>query len=155
VGRGGVARLLHGISQGRALPWAWRVRPGPKGPWPEARHLALVTLRGACLPAGPPVVWLGDGACDGTTRQETLHAAGGVSVCRTAQRTVATWDGASFRRETLGACLQPGRVMECREVSGTREAYGPLMVLGCGAKGEHEPLALVRNLGTAEDACRL
>src|SRR5262245_60727282 len=37
----------------------------------------------------------------------------------------------------------------------TREAYGPIMVLCCWAKGYHEPLELVSNMATAEEACRL
>jgi hypothetical protein len=44
--------------------------------------------------------------------------------------------------------------MALREVSGTREAYGPIMVRCCGAKGYHAPLDLVSNLVTAEEACR-
>ena len=39
-------------------------------------HIALVALMRACLPAGTPVVLLGDGEFDGTTRQETLNEAG-------------------------------------------------------------------------------
>jgi hypothetical protein len=76
VGRGCVALMLHVIYKGRARPLAWRGRQGPKGPCPEERHIALVNLIRACLPAGTQVVWLGDGACDGTTRQATLHEAG-------------------------------------------------------------------------------
>ena len=54
----------------------------------------------------------------------------------------------------LGACLQPGRLIELKEVSVTRDAYGPVMVLCCWAKGYQEPLYLVSNLATAEEACR-
>ena len=104
VGRGGVALMIHVIDKGRALPLAWRVRQGPKGHLPEERHIALVHLIRACLPAGTQVVLLGDGACDGTTLQETRNAAGWSYGCRTAQSTVATWDGETFRLDTLGAC---------------------------------------------------
>ena len=44
--------------------------------------------------------------------------------------------------------------MDCKEVSITREVYGPIMVRCCGAKGYHEPLYLVSNMATAEEACR-
>ena len=152
VGRGCGALMIHVISKGRALPFAWRVRQGPKGHFPEERHSALVTLIRACLPEGPQVVVLGAGECDGTTLQATLNEAGWVYVCGTAQSPVATWEGESFRLETLGACLQPGRLVELREVYVTREAYGPIMVLCCGAKGYQEPLYLVSNLATAEEA---
>ena len=42
VGRGCVALMIHVISQGGALPLAWRVRQGPKGHFPEALHIAIV-----------------------------------------------------------------------------------------------------------------
>jgi Transposase DDE domain len=152
VGRGCVALMIHVIYKGRALPLAWRVRQGPKGHFPEELHIALVKLIRACLPEGTQVVVLGDGEFDGTTLQATLNEAGWVYVCRTAQSTIATWEGESFRLDTLGACLQPGRLVELREVYVTREAYGPIMVLCCWAKGYQEPLYLVSNLATAEEA---
>src|SRR2546423_15664487 len=102
VGRGYVALMLHVLYKGRALPLVWRVRQGPKGPCPEDLHIALVTLVSACLPEGSQVVFLGDGECDGTTLQETLNEAGWCYVCRTAQSTVATWDGETFRLDTWG-----------------------------------------------------
>jgi Transposase DDE domain len=153
-GRGCVALMLHVIYTGRALPLAWRVRQGPKGPCPEALHSALVDLVRACLPEGSRVVLLGDGECDGTTLQETLSKAGWGYACRTAQSTVATWDGAPFRLDTLGACSQPGTLIELKEVQIPRDAYGPVMVLSCGAQGDQEPLYLVSNRETAEEACR-
>ena len=36
----------------------------------------------------------------------------------------------------------------------TRDAYGPVMVLSCWAKGYQEPLYLVSNMEAAEEACR-
>src|SRR5262245_42585855 len=53
VGRGGVALMSHVLYKGRALPLAWRVRQGPKGPFPEALHIALVNLIRAWLPRAP------------------------------------------------------------------------------------------------------
>ena len=62
--------------KGRALPLAWRVRQGPTGPVPEALPIALIELMRTVVPAGATVVFLGDGECDGTTRQATLTEAG-------------------------------------------------------------------------------
>ena len=104
AGCGCVALMLHVLYKGRALPLAWRVRQGPKGHFPEALHIALVDLVRACLPEGPPVVLLGDSEFDGTTLQQTLQEAGGGYACRTAQNTVATWAGETFRLDALGAC---------------------------------------------------
>ena len=154
VGRGCVALMIHVLYKGRALPLAWRVRQGPKGHFPEELHIALVALIRACLPEGTQVVLLGDGEFDGTTLQETLNEAGWGYVCRTAQSTVATWDGETFRLDTLGACSKPGTLIALKEVKITRDAYGPVMVLSCWAKGYHEPLYLVSNMDAAEAACR-
>src|SRR5215467_15885749 len=154
VGRGCTALMIHVVYKGRALPLVWRVRQGPKGHFPEDLHIALVELMQACLPEGTPVVLLGDGEFDGTTLQQALTAAGWFYACRTAQSTVATWEGETFRLDTLGACSKPGTLIELKEVKLTRDAYGPVMVLSCWAKGYHEPLYVVSNMDTAEEACR-
>jgi hypothetical protein len=154
VGRGCVALMIHVIYKGRALPLAWRVRQGPKGHCPEELHIALVKLIRACLPEGSQVVLLGDGEFDGTTLQETLNEAGWYYVCRTAQSTVATWEGETFRLDTLGACSKPGTLIALQPVQITRDAYGPVMLLCCWAKGYAAPLYLVSNMEAAEEACR-
>ena len=154
VGRGCLVLLLHGVEKGRALPLAWRVRHSPKGPCPEALHIARGELRSPLIPAGAKGGLLGDGEFDGTALQATLHEAGWAYACRTALSTTATWEGETFRLDTLGACLKPGRLIEVQNVHVTREAYGPIMVLCCWAKGYQEPLYLVSNMLTAEEACR-
>jgi hypothetical protein len=155
VGRGCTALMIHVVYKGRALPLAWRVRQAPKGHFPEELHIALVTLISELIPTGAQVVLLGDGEFDGTQLQQTLQQAGWSYACRTATSTVATWAGETFRLDALGACLKPGRLIELKEVHYTREAYGPIMVLCCWAKGYQEPLYLVSNMATAEEACRL
>jgi hypothetical protein len=154
VGRGCTALMIHVIYKGRALPLAWRVRQGPKGHFPEDLHIAVVELIHACLPEGTQVVFLGDGEFDGTALQATLNEAGWFYACRTAQSTVATWEGETFRLDTLGACSKPGTLIALQEVQVTRDAYGPVMVLSCWAKGYREPLYLVSNMASAEEACR-
>jgi hypothetical protein len=155
VGRGCTALMLHVVYKGRALPLAWRVRHAPKGHFPEELHMALVALISELIPAGAQVVLLGDGEFDGTRLQQMLQQVGWSYACRTATSAVATWEGETFRLDALGACLKPGKLIECKEVHYTREAYGPIMVLCCWATGYHEPLYLVSNLATAEEACRL
>jgi len=131
------------------------VRQAPKGHCPEDLPIALVTLISGLIPAGAQVVWRGDGACDGTRLQHTLQHAGWSYACRTATSTVATWAGETFRLDARGSCLKPGRLIAGQEVHYTREAYGAIMVLCCWAKGYQEPLYLVSNMATAEEACRL
>jgi hypothetical protein len=155
VGRGCSALMIHVIYKSRALPLAWRVRQAPKGHFPEDLHIAMVELMREMIPEGATVVFLGDGEFDGTALQATLDEAGWAYVCRTAMSTTATWDGMKFRLDTLGACLKPGRLIELQNVHVTREVYGPILVLCCWAKGYQEPLYLVSNMATAEEACRL
>ncbi len=146
--------MIHVSEKGRALPLAWRVRHGPKGHCPEAWHIALIELMRACLPEGTQVVFLGAGEFDGTALQATLNEAGWSYGCRTAQSTVATWEGEPFRLETLGAWSKPGTLIALQEVHCTHDAYGPVMVLSCWAKGYQKPLYLVSNMASAEEACR-
>jgi hypothetical protein len=42
-----------------------------------------------------------------------------------------------------------------RDVPVTEEAYGPLMLLCCWAKGYKAPLYLLTNMDSADEACRL
>ena len=155
VGRGCTALMLHVVYKGRALPLAWRVRQAPKGHCPEDLHIAVVALMREVIPEGTQVVFLGDGEFDGTALQATLHEAGWSYACRTALSTVATWEGETFRLDTLRACSKPGTLIALQEVKFTRDAYGPVMVLSCWAKGYQDPLYLVSNIVTAEEACRL
>jgi Transposase DDE domain len=154
VGRGCTALMIHVVYKGRALPLAWRVRQAPKGHFPEDLHIAVVELMREVIPEGATVVFLGDGEFDGTALQATLHEAGWSYACRTALSTVATWEGETFRLDTLGACSKPGTLIALQEGKLTRDAYGPVMVLSCWAKGYQDPLYLVSNMATAEDACR-
>jgi len=89
--------MSHVISQGRALPLAWRVRQAPPGHCPAERHIAVVELLSGLIPAGTQVGLLGDGACDGPRLQPTRQAAGGAYACRPATSTLASWEGETFR----------------------------------------------------------
>jgi hypothetical protein len=144
VGRGCLALMLHVVYKGRALPLAWRVRQSPTGHCPEALHIEVVELISQLIPEGTKVVFLGDGAFDGTDLQRTLHEMGWSYVCRTAMSTTATWNGQTFRLDTLGACLKPGRLIELKAVHFTRDAYGPIMVLCGWAKGRVSKNAILK-----------
>jgi hypothetical protein len=154
VGRGCCALMIHAIYQGRALPLAWVVRQCPKGHAPEALHIELVELVMELIPEGTKVVFLGDGEFDGIALQDTMNEAGWFYACRTAKSTVATWEGVKFNLDLLGSSIKPGMLIELKEVQFTRDAYGPVMVLCCWAKGEAEPLYLVSNLSVAEEAIK-
>jgi len=155
VGRGCVALMIHVVYKGRALPLAWVVRRGKKGHFPEALHIALMEQVQELIPPGARVIVLGDGEFDGTDLQHTLQEAGWSYVCRTGSNVTASWDGTPFRLETVGACIKPGTLVAFPEASMTRDAYGPVLLLCCWAKGYKEPLYLVSNMDSAEEACRL
>ena len=106
VGHRGTALMLHGVYKGQALRGLGAPRQAPQGPFPEDLHIAVVEWIREVIPEGAQVVLLGDGACDGTALQATLHEAGWSYVCRTAMSTTVTWDGTTFRLDTLGARSQ-------------------------------------------------
>jgi Transposase DDE domain len=155
VGRGCVALMLHVVYQGRALPLAWQVRKGKKGHFPEDLHIALVEQVYDLIPVGARVVLLGDGEFDGTRLQHAMQEYCWSYVVRTGSHITIVWDGDRFRCDTVGACIKPGTLVELREVRFTEEAYGPIMLLCCWAKGYKEPLYLVTNMTSADEACRL
>ena len=155
VGRGCVALMIHVIYKGRALPLAWVVRRGKKGHFPEALHIALIEQVQALITPGVRVVVLGDGEFDGIALQHTLQEAGWSYVCRTGSNVTASWAGMTFRLETVRWCIQPGTLVEFPKASVTRDAYGPVLLLCCWAKGYKDPLYLVSNMDSAEEACRL
>ena len=155
VGRGCVALMLHVVYKGRALPLCWLVRHGKKGHFPEDLHIALVAQVQHLIPPGAQVILLGDGEFDGTSLQRTLEEADWSYVCRTGCNLTASWDGETFRLDTLGWCIKPGTLVELAEAFFTAEAYGPIRLICCWAKGDKEPLYLVTNMASAEEACRV
>jgi hypothetical protein len=112
VGRGCVALMLHVASKGRALPLAWLVRTGTKGPFPADLPIALVQQVHQLIPRGAQVVVLGDGEFDGTTLQHTMQEYGWSYVVRTGSHITVLWDGDSFRCETVASCSKPGTLVE-------------------------------------------
>ena len=135
VGRGCVALMMHVVYKGRALPLVWQVRKGKKGHFPEDMHMALVEQLYDLIPAGARVVLLGDGEFDGTHLQQTVQEYHWSYVVRTGSHITVEWDGEHFRCETVAACIKPGTLVALRDVRVTEEAYGPLMLLCCWAKG--------------------
>ena len=155
VGRGCVALMLHVAYKGRALPLAWLVRSGKKGPFPEDLHITLLQQVHQLIPPGGQVALLGDGACDGTTLPHTLRDYGWAYVVRTGSHITVLGDGDSCRCETVASCIKPGTLVELREAYVTDAAYGPILLLCCWAKGYKDPLYLLTNMASADEACRV
>jgi DDE family transposase len=155
VGRGCVALMLHVVYKGRALPIAWLVRQGKKGHFSEDVHLALLAQVKQRIPAEAQVVLLGDGEFDGTRLQHTVQEYHWAYVVRTGSNIIVVWDGDRFRCDTVAACIKPGTLVTLTDVRVTEDAYGPVMLLCCWAKGYKAPLYLVTNMTSADEACHL
>jgi hypothetical protein len=155
VGRGCVALMVSVVYKGRALPVAWLVRQGKKGHFPEAMHIVLIEQVKGLLPPGAEVVLLGDGEFDGTDLLHTVHEAGWSYVCRTGCSLTVSWDGETFQLATVGWCIKAGTLVEFPEALFTSAEYGPVLVMCCWAKGYKEPLYLVSNMASADEACRV
>ncbi len=154
VGRGCVALMVGVVYKGRLLPLAWLVRQGKKGHFSEDLHMIMVEQVKRLVPEDAQVMFLGDGEFDGIRLQQALKDYGWSYVCRTGSNIKVLWDGDTLRCDTLGACLKPGNLIELIDVRLTKEAYGPVMVVCCWAKGYTDPLYLVSNMDSAEEACR-
>ena len=95
---------------------------------------------------------LGDGAFDGTTLQHTMQDYHWSYVVRTGSNITVLWDGETFRCATVASCIKPGTLVELTDVRVTQEAYGPVMLLCCWAKGYKEPRHVITNMAAAEEA---
>ena len=153
VGRGCVALMVGVVYKGRLLPLAWLVRQGKKGHFSEDLHMTMVEQVKRLVPEDAQVMFLGDGEFDGIRLQQALKDYGWSYVCRTGSNIKVLWDGDTLRCDTLGACLKPGNLIAFIDVRLTKEAYGPVLVVCCWAKGEKDPRYVVSNMASAEEAC--
>jgi hypothetical protein len=152
VGRGCVALMVSLLYQGRALPIAWLVIEGKKGHFPEAQHIALAQEVKALVPAGATVIFLGDGEFDGTDLQATLESWTWQYVCRTAKNIQFQFQGQTLSLEDLGVTC--GHRAFRKGVLFTEAAYGPVMVIAWWEKGYTDPIYLVSNMASVQEACK-
>lgn len=153
VGRGCVALMVNVIYKGRALPIAWTVVSGKKGHFAEDVHIALMEQVHKLVPSQAQVVVLGDGEFDGIEWQQTLKDYGWAYVCRTGRNINIVWDDENLSCGELEAHLTPGYYIALPEVRFTHERYGPVMLICQWDKGCKEPIYLVSNMASAQNAC--
>lgn len=151
VGRKCLVLIINVIYRSRALPIAWIVVKGSKGHFPEDTHIKLVRKVHELIPEGAEVVFLGDGEFDGTLLQAELDKCHWRYVCRTASNTILSKNGAESAYQDLP--LQAGECWSIADVFFTRKNYGPVMAIGWWRKGYQEPIYLVTNFDTADEAC--
>jgi hypothetical protein len=152
VGRGCICLMVSVIYKKRALPIAWIVVQGKKGHFPQQAHIALIEEVERVVPDGAEVVFAGDGEFDGIDLQGTLHQWGWHYVCRTAKTIKFFLDEKDYSCENLGALVKPGGHIVAPEVLFTAEKYGPVQLICWWAKGYKDPLYLVTNMASADQA---
>ncbi len=161
VGRGCMALMVSVLFQQdklkRALPLCWQVIRAPKGHFSQEAHRELLAQTKALVPAGRPVIFLGDGEFDGCNLLADIAAAGWHFVCRTAKNVLlaqADWPEETFSLSQLD--LQPGDCVELADLlftaQVTAQGFGPVLLGAVWEKGQSEPLLLVSNLDFFEDA---
>ena len=80
------------------------------------------------LPLETAAVSLGDGGFDSVELPQALDARGWHYVCRTAKNIQVYTDGAWTQLEEIA--VQRGREKMWRDVRFSRQAYGPVQVIG-------------------------
>lgn len=152
VGRHCLALVVSVVYKSRALPIAWTVVKGNKGHFPEEAHLKLVQKVHALVPEGmTDVVFLGDGEFDGTLLQAELERYYWRYVCRTASNTILSRKGVECAYQDIP--LQLGQRWSIADLSFTRKYYGPVLAIGWWRRDCKEPVFLVTNLDTPDEAC--
>jgi hypothetical protein len=151
VGQHCITLMISLIYQKRALPITWIVVSGSKGHLPEETHLELLAQLKFILPADSQVIFLGDGEFDGIDLQMALQEPGWTYACRTAKNVQLFEEGEPFSFADL--CLRPGDCLGIPNVQFTRQAYGPVTVIGWWRKGFQEPIYLVTNFELVHEAC--
>lgn len=151
VGRGCVALLVSVIYKKRALPLAWLVVTGRKGHFPETSHLTLVEQVRRLIPAGAQVVFLGDGEFDGINLQSTLNDYGWKYVSRTAKNIILWEADREFAFETVA--VKPGQRLSLPQVRLRNQGFGPVHAIAWWEPGYDEPIYLLTNYATVEEAC--
>lgn len=151
VGHQCITLMVSLIWQKRALPITWIVVKGSKGHLPENLHLELLEQLKDLLPEGRQAIFLGDGEFDGIELQAALQTLNWPYVCRTAKNTQLYEEGEPFSFVDL--LLQPGDCLGIPNVQFTRQAYGPVTVIGWWKTGYQEPIYLVTNLELVDEAC--
>lgn len=155
VGRGCVTLMVSVIFQGRAIPLSWIVVTGKKGHFPEATHIELLNSVKAILPEGKEIVLLGDGEFDGIDLQTVINNFGWKYICRTGKNIKLFWEGEEFNYGDVTPCLQAREYIGMPNALFTNEKYGPVLAICQLKKRFKEPIFLVTNMNSAEEACKL
>jgi len=152
VGRGCITLMASVLYKGRALPIAWIVVKGKKGHLKQEIHLKLIEQLHQIIPEGAQVVFLGDGEFDGTSLLDTVQGYGWKYVCHTAKSNVLFKGQKQFCFGDV--FLTPGQPpVSLPHVFFTLKAYGPVHAILWWNKGYKDPVYLISNVESAQEAC--
>lgn len=154
VGRGCMMLMVSVVYKQRALPLVWTVAKRKKGHFPEAMHIELMRKVRPLVPEGAQVVVLGDGEFDGVDLQALVNSCDWSYVLRTSKSTKLTWQGEEFSYDDVADYARPGDILDVPQALFTRRRYGPVLGITWWRDDCKEPIHLVTNLLSPEQACR-
>jgi hypothetical protein len=153
VGRGCMTLVVNVVYKQRALPIAWTVAKRRKGHFPEKVHIDLMRKVERLVPEGARVVLLGDGEFDGVDLQALVNRCKWEYVLRTSKTTTLSWEGEEFRFNDVADHLAPGDLFDVAGARFTQRMYGPVLAVTWWREDCKEPVHLVSNMPSAEEAC--
>lgn len=153
VGRGCMTLMISLVYKQRGLPIVWTVAKRRKGHFPERVHIELMNKVRDLIPEGARVVLLGDGEFDGVDLQALVNQCKWEYVLRTSKSARLSWRGEEFRFDDVVAHVNPGDLFEVPNALFTQREYGPVLALTWWRNDCKEPIHLVTNMGSAQEAC--
>jgi len=153
TGRKCMTLMVSLIYNNRAIPIAWTTVKGRKGHLPEDVHLELLDKVKPLIPDGTDIIFLGDGEFDGNRLQAAINEEKNWKyVCRTAKnRLISDGDDTYSLRDVM---LVSGIRIDISNVKVTADKYGPVLVVIWWDEKYEEPIYLVTNVDSGEEACR-
>ena len=153
VGRGCMTLMVGVVYKKRVLPLAWIVAKRKKGHFPEELHLELIREVEKLVPPQARVILLGDGEFDGVDLQSLVNGWKWEYVLRTGANIILNWDGEQFTYRDVADHIQPGECIDVLDALFTQEGYGPILAITWWRKDCKEPVHLVTNMSSMEQAC--
>ena len=152
IGRRCMTLMAGVVYKQRALPVVWITAKRKKGHFPETMHIELMTKLRQLIPDGASITVLGGGEFDGVDLQRLLSEYGWKYVLRTSRTATLTWRGEEFNFDAMRGHAVPGEVFDIPGVFFTQQEYGPILALTWWRRDCKEPIHLVSNMTSVEDA---
>jgi hypothetical protein len=153
IGRGCRTLIVNVVYKKRALPLAWIVAEGGKGHFSEENHIDLIKQVHEMIPeSAQRVVLVGDGEFDGIGLQKTPEGFGWYYVCRTSPNIRIGMNDEVYHVGIIGSFIPEGFHIAAENILFTGKGYGPVTVIAWRGEGYAEPVYLVTNMKSPEDA---